>query len=311
MGRGDRKSALGDRGRTAIAGRLHVSKTTDGASGRARELVPILDSAQRRSPEIEVGRFRGFVIEQCRAIADGIPSILLITLPKSGSVYTTTRLSKKLGAPQCRISLDLTPIDHVVPSWAESFARGGAVCQEHLDASPDNLEVLAASGVKKLQIHVRDPRQATISWIHHVETMVDENSYLRDLSSPALPDDYDERSFSEKIDWHIDNHLPALAKWSAAWLAASSRDDLGIAMRFSLYEDFHHDQTAFFADLLEFFGVYGFDIRALSSRSLERNGLHFRRGEVDEWRRVFSAEQCTRATDAIPKDLGTRFMWLP
>ena len=184
-------------------------------SGRALELVRILDDVQRRFPDIEVGRLSGFIPEQRAAIAREIPSILLITMPKSGSVYTAMRLSEVLDAPQCRISLDLIPVDHVIPSWVESFAMGGAVCQEHLDASTENLQILAASGVKKLQIHLRDPRQATLSWVHHVETMIGENAYLRDLLSPLLPDGYDEFLFSRKIDWHIDNHLPTLVKWTS------------------------------------------------------------------------------------------------
>ena len=94
------------------------------------------------------------------------------------------------------------------------------------------------------------------------------------------------------------------------WVVASSRNQRGIAMRVSRYEDFHRDQPAFFAKLLEFFGVSGVEITALSGDNLERNGLHFRLGEVDEWRRFFSAEQCARATEAIPEELRARFDWL-
>ena len=182
------------------------------AAGRARELVDILDSAHRRFPEIEVGRHSGFVTAQRDAIDNGTPSILLITMPKSGSIYTATRLSEELGAPLCRISLDLVPKDHVVPSRAASFANGGAICQEHLDASDENLDAMVKAGIRRIQVHVRDPRQATLSWVHHVETMVGEESYLRDLLSPKLPAGYNELSFTEKIDWHLDNHLPALVE---------------------------------------------------------------------------------------------------
>ena len=98
--------------------------------------------------------------------------------------------------------------------------------------------------------------------------------------------------------------------WTSDWVVASSRNQRGIAMRVSRYEDFHRDQPAFFAKLLEFFGVSGVEITALSGDSLERNGLHFRLGEVDEWRRIFSAEQCARATEAIPEELRARFDWL-
>ena len=213
------------------------------ASGRTPELVEMLDAVQQRYPEIELGRYAGFGEDQRKAIARNIPSVLLVTMPKSGSVYTAARLSDELAAPLCRISLDLNPHDHVVASWAALFAKGGAVCQEHLDATGENLKALAMSGITRLQVHVRDPRQATLSWVHHIETMVGDQAYLRDLVSPALPDDYATLTFSEKINWNIDNHLPALTNWTAQWVRAAADNRHGIVMRFSCYEDFRTNQA--------------------------------------------------------------------
>ena len=279
------------------------------ASGQTRDYVEILDAAQCRFPDLEVGRYEGFRADQARAIAHDVPSILLVTMPKSGSVYTTLRLSEELGAPQCRISLDLNPVDYIVPSWLDLFVAGGAVCQEHLDASQTNLDALTASGLDRLQIHVRDPRQATLSWVHHIETMVGENAYMRDLMSPALPSNYAELTLPEKIDWNIDNHLPGLVRWTEDWVNAADDNRSGIAMCFSCYEDFHEDEARFFSELLDFFGVRNVAITPIGEGDLANKAVHFRRGEVDEWRRAFSPLQIERASKAIPIALYERFAW--
>ena len=93
-------------------------------------------------------------------------TILLNTMPKSGSVYILKSLAKivDLKTKHCgdpsngRLSdKDLT-----------AFSTGGFVVQNHLALSAENLQILEQLK-PRMVLHLRDPRQAMLSWLHHVD----------------------------------------------------------------------------------------------------------------------------------------------
>ena len=237
-----------------------------------------------------------------------MPAILFLTMPKSGSIYIANRLVNGLVAPFCRISLSLFPLDHIVPSWLERFARGGAVCQEHLDASPRTIDLLSRARLTRLVVHLRDPRQATLSWVHHVETLTGASGYLRQRIWPLLPEDYDRRSFAEKLDWHIARHLRLLSLWAQAWVKLAEARAGELAIRFTSYEEFRRDEPGFYASLLEFYGIESADFDA-NPADLAKQEFHFRKGQTEEWREVFTDAQKQAAWCLMPDDLCARFGW--
>jgi hypothetical protein len=113
----------------------------------------------------------------------------LVTMPKSGSLYLLMRFVEGLNIPPYHISLDLFPHDHLVPAWAEDLARGGAIAQEHLDASEANLDLLRRAGVTRIVVQVRDPRQAALSWTYHIDGITGERTSVRRLMPSAVPAD--------------------------------------------------------------------------------------------------------------------------
>ena len=277
--------------------------------GRTDELVALYDQALNKYPDLELehtGRFRNY---QSDAIGRGIPPILFATMPKSGSIYIANRLVNAFAAPFCRISLNLFPVDPIIPSWLAAFALGGAVCQEHLDASPRNLELLQRHGVTRLIVHVRDPRQATLSWTHHVETLTEDAAFLRRRLAPSLPADYDGLSFSRKLDWQIGRHLPLLMEWLTPWVAMVDDAAQGLAVLFTRYEAFRRSEDDFFAELRRFYGIENADFAA-NPADLTSERFHFRKGRTDEWREVFSEAQRDAAWTRMPSRLNERFGWL-
>lgn len=279
-------------------------------TGRSGELVDLYDKAIRSYPKLPLERLTDFVALQDAAIERDIPGILLITMPKSGSLYLLARFARGLGIPICHASLDLFPVDHVVPAWAENLARGGAIAQEHLDASPENTNALKQAGFGKVVVHVRDPRQATLSWLHHVDTTVGDLLHLRQLISPPIPESYDELNFSQKIDWQIENHLPLLIDWSRQWMEFANSSGSGIEILFTRYEDFRTGETAFIHSIVEHFGISAekFDFAPLNASG---GSLHRRKGQSDEWRGRFSADQQRKAQKLVSEDLCTYFGWTP
>ena len=108
----------------------------------------------------------GFSERQKVAIEREIPSVLIATLPKSGTDFILRTLVSGLDTPHC----GLNPVgmsSDLIPSRVHKFALGGAVATCHLRPSPKQIELLEAAGVRKLILHIRDPRQAALSMVHH------------------------------------------------------------------------------------------------------------------------------------------------
>jgi hypothetical protein len=117
--------------------------------------------------------------------------ILINTMPKSGSIYLTRTIATSLGIEYSLVSLvsGLFPSYCMMPAAFKRFRRGNVVRQEHFDASPFNLEICARY-VDRMVLHLRDPRQSTLSWTHHFNRYHDRHpgSTVGTVHQP--PEDY-------------------------------------------------------------------------------------------------------------------------
>ena len=48
---------------------------------------------------------------------------------------------------------------------------------------------------------------------------------------------------------------------------------------------------------------------AAAVTTIQGTDYRFRKGEIDEWRRVFTAEQRARVNDTLPREIAARFGW--
>lgn len=242
-----------------------------------------------------------------------LPSICLNTMPKSASIFIQDVLHHALGLERIRISGGYFPDDLVVPAWLDVLAQGHRITQEHLPARALNLRLLGRH-MDRLVLHVRDPRQATLSWTHHVATLA-RNRREAELAmiDPVLPQDYFDRDLSGQLDWQIDTHLPALVSWTEGWLDVIDADRPPLAILLTRFEDFRADQKGFFTRLLAFHGLEGELMRRVEavldrSQNLRDGQAHFREGRTSEWREVFTAAQRDRAAahlgQRLPRRLG-------
>ena len=74
-------------------------------------------------------------------------------------------------------------------------------------------------------------------------------------------------------------------------------------------EDISEDPDAFFDRACAFFDVDRDLFTEEVIKPPRRGELHFRKGETDEWRMVFSASQQARLNDMLPDDLLQYFGW--
>lgn len=248
------------------------------------------------------------------AIYNDKPSFLLTALPKSASASFHHGLISGFGLHPARISLQHYPTDHLIPSYVAAFARGGVAAGPHLDANPRTLEILKKNGVDRCVVHVRDLRQYLISSAHHLlrytgdgasrdyqaqfEYHLDGTDFQRDMPIGRL------------IDTLLSGYtLNFGVQWLLSWLKAAEDPDFKVL--FTTFREFRTDPATLYNDVMSFYGIKParFSIELAGAKT--ESDLHFRSGEVDEWRRVMSPEQIRYCNKHIPEALFERFGWEP
>jgi hypothetical protein len=234
--------------------------------------------------------------------------VLINSLPKSGSMYLYNHIAKQFQLPQERVADNFFPDDLIVRDYIRDFANKPCVAQAHLPARQLN-RVLLKNHLRKIMVHVRDPRQATLSWVHHVRKLKGEGRRLElSFIDPALPDDYFQRDLAEQTDYQIDVHLPMLVDWIEGWLDAEADPDFTVQILFTQFRDMRNDPARFFSEIAAFFGLPQSQLDA-DAEQPKGDADHYRKGEVDEWRRVFSPEQIARANAVMTPRICDRFDW--
>ncbi len=245
-------------------------------------------------------------MDRRRASLDrGLPSIVINTVPKSASESIWNKVAEGLGLAQCHLSLGLFPNCCVVPRRVQAVAQGGIIAKEHLPATHFNVKTLADHGLDRIVFHVRDPRQATLSWAHFVRDDVSMRlmgPLWRKIVPPAtvLRQDLD-----AAIDWSIDNYLPLLIEFIRGWQRVAADPGSSVQVKFMNFEQFLAKPKGYFEQLVGFAGV---DPSAFAAEA-EAEVVHMRKGLTDEWREAFSKRQQARAWALMSPDPAAEFGW--
>ena len=269
------------------------------AESASRELMLPLNPI-RATPEVFVERRRS-------GMARGLPPIVINTVPKSASESIWNRLAEGLGLAQCHLSLGLFPECCLIPARVHSAAEGGLVIKEHIPATAHNIGTLAEKGLTRMVFHVRDPRQATLSWAHFVHDDVAMRlmgPIWRKIvpSAATLRDD-----MPTLIDWCIEHYLPLLIGFMRGWMDLERDPDSPLDLLFLTFEQFRTEPDRYFARILDFYDIDSGHFAADAAAEV----VHLRKGLLDEWRDVFSEPQRARAWELIPRDLAETFGWEP
>ena len=231
------------------------------------------------------------------------PGILFNTMPKSGSIFILHCLSQGLAIPETKISVCLFPDDLILRNKLDDLVLGNTVVQQHIPARDINLRFLS-NRLKRMVVHVRDPRQATLSWMHHLDNFYANKDLVPacalglEATTPALPEDYFARDPMARLDYLLETHLPTLVEWTNNWVKAAD-SAAGPEILFTTYEEFILDQKRFLEQLLTFFQVPDglFDWSRLPHKTAR---THYRKGQSNEWESVFSNTQRELAKKVIP-----------
>jgi hypothetical protein len=232
--------------------------------------------------------------------------ILLNTMPKSGSVYIQKSLAKILGCRTLDAGNRYALIDQIGLRDARALVSGGYVGQSHLAPSLENLQILQHYKLKMV-LHLRDPRQALLSWVHHIDWLSGGREAEEHLlyCAPRPPAGYFASSLSDKIDWQIEHYLPQLVAWLTRWMEVVDLQTIPILVTHQ--DALRIDERALFDSILAFHGLH-VDY-ALPELPRTLRDTHFRRADPTEWRQTFTPEQDALATALIPEALRQRFGW--
>ena len=239
------------------------------------------------------------------AIAAGRQTMLISTVPKSASESIWNRLAEGLNLGQCFLSLGLFPDCCLLPSRVRYAARGGLIIKEHIAATTHNRKTLVEYGLDRVVVHLRDPRQALLSWVHFVRNDVSQR-LLAPLWRKIVPQaEVLSYSLEGQLDWAIDHYLPYLIDFVNDWTSVEQNPESGLKVCFASFERFRRDPDGYIDRVLEFYDIDKADFR----RDSEAEVVHMRKGLIDEWREVFTPAQKERAWALIPEDMAERQGW--
>ncbi len=237
-----------------------------------------------------------------------LPSILLITLPKSGSMYIVNTLMGRCGLRPVITGDHGFPFAPIHAPKLKKFALGCAIDQSHYMPTTKNLSLLKKEGIDKFVVHFRDPRQALLSWVHYVDKL-HERGIVYWEQDIELPPDYFDKSFEGKADIMIERFYPHLIDFIGRWLSYEKEgvSKWGIGVLFTEFKKMKNAPDSFFEEICEFYGIK----HAKPHRNHNSAGAHShdRKGELEEWRQAFTADQIKKTSVMITDEMVGKFGW--
>lgn len=209
---------------------------------------------------------------------DKTNSIVICAMPRSGSTYLTKYLERGLGyGYRPPVPNGMFPDYSIAEYHTRRLGWGNSVWQVHLDPKEETVDLLT-SVVDRMVLHVRDPRQALLSWVHFSDQFK--------VLNYNPPDGFYDKPFDYRLEWSIGNHFPALCSWVHGWINASTSRDLTILI--TEYEYLLKNIRGLANRILEFNDV---NCAHFVETEISKRESRFRRGLVSEWRQVFTSTQ--------------------
>ena len=237
------------------------------------------------------------------------PHIFINTLPKSGSVYIQNSLAKGLDLKLVygtEISGGAFPDQMLVQKTGYRFLGSGVVMQNHIPANKMNLALLCQY-YPKLVLHVRDPRQALISWTHHTIKDWDAWNFQVYKHTLELPQNYLDLNLSKKFDIMINKWFPLMLGWLENWKQALVQNRFELDILVTRQEDLKENKKDFFQKILTFYDI-PFEKLKLPHGPVEGK-QHFRKGSTNEWQEVLTSKQINKLNNNCPPSLFEYFNW--
>lgn len=231
------------------------------------------------------------------------PSIFIVTLPKSATVYIANSLAQSLDYHLSHTLVTPTyPKNIVWTAMVYDFSRGGMISASHMQPDEYNFRSIKQGNIKRGILHVRDPRAALLSWVHFRA----KRGRMADLGTGQfenpINDEFSKLDFNDKVDRSIDNFFRECIDWLTGWANELDKGELDFLVM--THDELKRDESAYFRKVLDFYNIDA-DMRFVSKDS----STHFRSGDNDEWRTVLTDAQMDRINSLMPDWMFERFDW--
>lgn len=224
--------------------------------------------------------------QQQEAAKRGMASIIITSLPKSGSASLTQSLSEIMGSPVLRLSAGRTTHYWLVQAWVDRFRSGGLLTHDHFHAAPHNLKALKNAGVDRIVVQLRDPRASTLSQVNMNRAQRD--SFFR--RNPTLTNAYKEI------------FLPHV-EWLNGWIEAAENNPW-LSIHWVKFQDFSKDPWNVFAKIIEPLAT-SWPMQEIAARIDNKQGTlvtaNFNSGDDNAWRKNAPPSLQKKMWKAIPK----------
>jgi hypothetical protein len=240
--------------------------------------------------------------------------IFLNALGKSASSFLCSALTQGLRIPQVdQVAGGAYPLFLLNQRLVQKAATGNYFANHHLPAHPVNLYLLDHF-YKKMIVHIRDPRQATLSHLRNMwRHKRDGDEWLDEvifLSEGGIPEDCFERSEREQLDTWIDLKLHESVEWIQGWLDVENDPSFRPEMLITTYETFVQDKTAFMHGVLDFYAIAHDTFDYPIEKEPDPDEFLYEKSETsEEWLSVFTDDQKMRANLQVPNEMCERFGW--
>ena len=224
-------------------------------------------------------------------------------MPKSASRSIVHTLSEVYGTKFSVTAGGQFPNAVLSRGVFQRLRYGRHISQEHIFPDFYN-KLILEDQLERMVFHVRDPRQALISWVHHLQTEFEKQNVLP-LRVLKMPEEYPEYSVQKKLNYVIEHHLLFFSGLLEAWRMALPSMEIPVLL--SRYEDMTEAPVKFFQRIIDFYEIEPRE--PLVVRQPELGVRHFRSGKVDEWREVATPAQQKKMNAIIGADLLTHYGW--
>jgi len=293
---------------TEISGSCVADRECDlsGEASRNGDGVPVYSEAALA--EIKYIQTPEQTAQRNAAIEDGIPPMLLLTMPSAGSQYIVYHLASCFNVSRFNTAVNSYPHSVFSPGLLKDFSRGGAIDTSHAHFNDANFNALVDAGLSKMVLSVRDPRQAFLSFFYLLEEAA---WFDRRRHYISLPPEYESLPIEERIDWNIEHiYHQHWANWAMQWVEQAADPVSGLKIKIFTFEEFKRDPKKYFLGIGEFFGL---DRKRLDRESLREykysNGSMIK-GNNNSWRTMLTPKQIEKIQDMTPDALLNACGWL-
>lgn len=231
-------------------------------------------------------------------------------LGKSASSYISAQLPAGLNMRSMKqIGGGAEPLFLLNQRLIQEASKFNCFANHHVSAHPINLAILNKN-FKKIIIHVRDPRQATLSYLHNILRNQKTDPELNDVL--FLDKNFFKWDFKKQLDYMIDFRLPQIIDWINGWIKAHKDKHFKPKILFTTFEDFKNDNAKFFNKILKFYNIPESEFCYILKKKPKhkgKKGFLFRKGKTNEWREVFSESQQKKMNKMIPEEFFKKFNW--